>query len=552
VILGRLARLSPSCNEALSVASVIGRDFARESIEGASDLDFDAAGDAIDEGRRSGMIKDDPRGDPRFAHVLIQEAIYEALGRSPRARLHRRVAQWLEKSWPRTRLDEQAPLLAHHWEEAGDAGRAADYYERASVQARERSAYAEAVAHVTRGLELLERLPETPERARRELALQLSLGLSLQIARGLGAPGVERAFARARELCREAGDVRQLFPTLWGLWLYCQQGHDYTASKRLAEELLRLAETTREPGFLLQSQHAAWTTAAVRGELLAAREHIRIGLEIYRPEEHHEQAQRFGSHDPGVCGIYSDAWMLALLGQPDQASRRLREAIELAESLGHPFTRVICRMFAIYVSLTLRDAPGVGEHAGALAAVASELGSALSEPSPTIQWLQGWGLLQGGERAEGVARMREGVEAMLAQNDLFTLPQTLGILCEAYATADQPDEGLALLAKSRAQLDSMGGNYNEAEIQSVRGELLSTQSLQDEAEAAIRQALEVARYQQAGLLELRAATSLGRLLRERGNRDEARSQLSEVYDRFSEGFETPDLEEATALLEELR
>jgi ATP/maltotriose-dependent transcriptional regulator MalT len=148
--------------------------------------------------------------------------------------------------------------------------------------------------------------------------------------------------------------------------------------------------------------------------------------------------------------------------------------------------------------------------------------------------------------------MREGVEAMLAQNDLFTLPQTLGILCEAYATADQPDEGLALLAKSRAQLDSMGGNYNEAEIQRVRGELLSTQSLQDEAEAAIRQALEVARYQQAGLLELRAATSLGRLLRERGNRDEARSQLSEVYDRFSEGFETPDLEEATALLEELR
>jgi predicted ATPase len=161
VILGRLARLSPSCNEALSVASVIGRDFTLEGVERASELDAETLSDAIDEGRKAGMISEGPGGDPRFAHVLLQEAVCEALGRARRARLHRRVAEWFEKTWPQARLDEQAALLAYHWEEAGDAGRAASCYHRASVLARERSAYAEAIAHVTRGLELLERLPDS-------------------------------------------------------------------------------------------------------------------------------------------------------------------------------------------------------------------------------------------------------------------------------------------------------------------------------------------------------------------------------------------------------
>ncbi len=245
--------------------------------------------------------------------------------------------------------------------------------------------------------------------------------------------------------------------------------------------------------------------------------------------------------------------MLALLGYPEQSTKRTGESIALAESLGHPPTRFTSYYGAILVALTLRDAPAVAKHAGALVAAAEESGgSPGNAPPPFFQWLRGWGMFMGGQRAEGIAVMREGVDAMLSTNNLHDLPQTLGILCEAYSSAEQPDEGIALLAKSRAQIDSMGGNYNEAELHRVRGELLRASSGEDDAEAAFRQALEVARHQQARLLELRASVSLARLLQSQRKITGARALLSEIYGWFTEGFDTADLQEAKALLDELR
>ena len=194
----------------------------------------------------------------------------------------------------------------------------------------------------------------------------------------------------------------------------------------------------------------------------------------------------------------------------------------------------------------------MAKHAGALVAAAEEVGGSTGNPPPPfLQWLRGWGMFRGGQRAEGIAVMREGVDAMLSTNNLHDLPQTLGILCEAYAGTEQPDEGLALLAKSRAQIDSMGGNFNEAELHRVRGELLRASSDEDDAEAAFHDALKVARRQQARLLELRATVSLARLLQGQGKRAEARSRLAEIYGWFTEGFDTLDLKDAKALLDEL-
>jgi predicted ATPase len=343
--------------------------------------------------------------------------------------------------------------------------------------------------------------------------------------------------------------VRELFPALWGLWRYYQQGHDYVTALRLAHQLVRLAETTREPDILLQAHHAGWTTRVHHGELSAALEHTRLGLSIYRREKHHPLAQQYGNHDPGVCALSFAAWALALLGYPEQSTKRLREAIDLAESLDHPYTRVACREYALWIALTLRDVSSVGEHVRERARAMGELGNPPGDY--TRGWLDGWEMLQRGETPEGIARMRRGIDAMLAAEELLFLPRTLPVLCEAYAAANQPDQGLAVLARTRPQIDSMGGTLADAELQRVHGVLLRARSDGDEAEAAFRKALEIARSQAARLFELRAAVSLARLLVERGRGKEALALVSEIHDWFTEGFDLVDLLEARALLDEL-
>jgi predicted ATPase len=553
-LMARLDRLD-GAKELAQIGAVLGREFPYELLRAVSEREAAALEDDLERLEAAELLF--RRGAPPhasyvFKHTLVQDAAYQSLFKARRRELHGRTARVLEEHFPDVR-DTHPELLAHHFAEAGLEAEAVDYYGLSGTRAHERSAYDEAAAHLERGLELLASLPATPERAERELAMQLALGLALQVSKGLGDPDVERAFLRARELCRKGGEVRELFPALWGLWLYNMQGHSYRTADRLAEELLRLAETTREPGLLLQAHHAGWNTAQIRGSLRAAREHVLAGLAIYRPEAHHAQTHRFGNHDPGVCGLFNDAWMLALLGHPGQSTKRLEEALALAESLGHPFTRIICRVFAIFITLTLRDPPRVIAHIGGLTAELEALGGLPEKPTPQAVWLQGWGLLQGGRTAEGCARMREGVDAMLALGEPFLLPLALAILCEANAAEGRPDKGLELLAKSRSQIDAMGGNYYEPELHRVRGELLHARADGGEraAEAAFREALEVARRQHARLLELRAATSLARLWQQQGRKDEARELLAPVYDWFTEGFDTRDLKEAKALLDEL-
>jgi class 3 adenylate cyclase/predicted ATPase len=488
-----------------------------------------------------------------FKHALVEETARQSLLRSRRRELHARTARVLER-----RLGEgaevQPELLADHLAEAGQTESAVGYYQQAGDRARERSAYAEAVAHHTRGLELVERLPESAERSARELRLQLALGLSLQVTEGYGSPAVERVFLRARELCREAGQVGELFSALWGLWRYYQQGHDYATALQLTEQLVELAETTREPALLLQAHHAGWTTRVVRGDLSEAEAHVRVGLSIYRREEHHALAQQFGNHDPGVCALGMGGWGLALQGRLDQAEKRAQEAIELADSLAHAYTRVTVRRYAVWIALTLRDAARVMEHVRARLRAAEELGGVPGDHPRFMAWLRGWEMFQSGRISVGLESMREGIEDMLAEDDLLILPLTLPILCEAYAVAGQPDRGLALLDQSRPQLESMGGTYADAELCRVRGELLSRRGVAAarEAEAAFREAIEVAHRQSAGLFELRAAVSLGRALSARGRAVEARELVGDVYARFDEGLDTLDLKEAGELLRALQ
>ena len=215
--------------------------------------------------------------------------------------------------------ETQPELLAHHYTEAGLIAQAIPYWQRAGQRAIERSANVEAISHLTKGLELLQTLPDTPERAQQELTLQIALGTPLMATKGFAAPEVERVYARALELCQQVGDTPQLFPALWGSWVFYNMRGELQTSRELAARLLSLAQSAQDAALLLEAHHALWFTSFFCGELTAARAHSEQGIALYDRQQHHSLTLLYGGHDPGVCCRDAGTLVLWLLGYPDQA-----------------------------------------------------------------------------------------------------------------------------------------------------------------------------------------------------------------------------------------
>lgn len=216
----------------------------------------------------------------------------------------------------------------------------------AGQRAVERSAHTEAIRHLSKGLDLLKTLPGTPERDQHELTLQLALGTALQATKGIGAPETGATYARARELCRQISETPRLFPVLFNLWFYSNAQGEYMAAAALGRQLLNLAEQGQDAALFLEAHHATWTTAFGQGNFVLAREHLEQGHAIYHPQKHHAHAFLYGGHDPGVCGRGQEAWVLWMLGYPDQALKRTQESLALACELSHPMSLAIALSFA--------------------------------------------------------------------------------------------------------------------------------------------------------------------------------------------------------------
>ena len=210
------------------------------------------------------------------------------------------------------------------------------YLREAGTKALSRSANLEAVAYFTRALEVVETLPLNDEREKQELALLLALGPALQSTKGFGAPEIEPVYLRARELCQQIGETSQLFPVLWGLWLFYLQRAELQTARDLATQLFSLAQYLRDTALLLQAHHALWATSFFLGELTLARAHSEHGIDLYDSQQHRVLAFLYGGHDPGVCCRDFGALALWLLGYPDQALKRSHDALALAEELSHP------------------------------------------------------------------------------------------------------------------------------------------------------------------------------------------------------------------------
>jgi predicted ATPase len=337
--MARLDRLGPA-KEVIQVGAVIGSEFSYEVLHAVHPIPDEDLQDAIRSATDAELVY--VRGIPpdaayQFKHALIRDAAYEALLRSRRKELHSQIAEVLRLQFSE-RIASAPELLAHHYTEAGLIDQAIPCWQRAGQRAIERSANIEAISHLTKGLELVELLPEGAERIQQELTLQTILGPAFIAAKGYAAPEVERTFSRARELCNRVGDTVQLFSALYGLWWFNFVAAKLETARGQAEELLEFAEKQGDPVLLLTAHRALGYTLYDVGEFSSACAQFAEGMAIYGTQ-FHSQAVRYGGTDPGVGCLCFSAMALWYRGYPDQALERTNEALRLAQGLSHPINR---------------------------------------------------------------------------------------------------------------------------------------------------------------------------------------------------------------------
>jgi predicted ATPase len=550
-LMARLDRL-PMVREVAQLGSVLGREFAYEMLQALAAVEESTLQDRLGQLVGAELLYQrgrPPRAKYMFKHALIQDAAYASLLKRTRHQYHQQIAQMLEAEFPET-VEAEPELVAHHYTEAGLNEQAFGYWLQAGKRAAQRSANVEAINHLTKGLEVLMTLPDTLERARQELDLQTTLGPVLMAVKGQSSQDTERAYARARELCQQVGETPQLFPVLHGLFRFYMVRAELQTTRDLAEQLLSLAQRAEDPALLLEAHRVMGQTMFWLGELAASRAHLEQGMALYDPQQHRSHAFVYGQ-DPGVACRSFAVRAIWVLGYPDQALQNIDEALNQAQELTHPFSLVYALAMATVVHSFRREAQAVQERAEAVIAVSTEHGFPFWLAFGMI--LRGWVFTAQGRGAEGIAQIHQGLAAYRATGAEVDTPYFLSLLAEAYGKVGQPEEGLSVLVKALAIVDSTGGRHWEAELHRQKGELLLMQKGQKvgEAEECFQKALDIARRQQAKSFELRAAMSLSRLWQQQGKQEEAHQLLAEIYGWFTEGFDTADLKEAKVLLEEL-
>jgi predicted ATPase len=488
-----------------------------------------------------------PQATYLFKHALIQDAAYQSLLKSTRQQYHQRIAQVLEARFPEI-CETQPELLAQHYTEAGAMAQAIPYWQQAGHRAIERSANLEAIGHLTKGLEVLITLPDTPDRIRQELDMQTALGLALRAIHGWSAPEAAQAYTRARELCQQVGDTPHLYKVLFGLWTSSVVRPEFQTAHELGEQLLRLGQNASDPMLLLQAHGVLGATLLFMGAFAPARTHLEHVLALYNPQQHRSHTLLYGQ-DPGATSLSWAALALWYLGYPDQALQVGQQAVTLAQELSHPYSLVFALESMAEISQFHRETQRTQEWAEALMALSTEQRFAFWLVSGKM--LRSWALAEQGQGEEGIVQIREGLATWQAMGEALYQPRFRALLAELYGNMGQPEVGLTVLAEVLAEVHTKGLCYYEAELYRLKGMLLQAMGGSGEAEACFHQALDVARRQQAKSWELRAATNLARLWQQQGKRAEAHELLAPIYGWFTEGFDTTDLRDAQTLLNTL-
>ena len=550
-LMARLDRLV-TAKAVAQYAAVIGRQFPYGLLQAVSQLD-----EAMLQHELRRLVEAEivyqrgvpPQATYTFKHALIQDTAAQSLLKSTRQQYHQRIAQVLEAHFPET-AESQPELLAHHYTEANLPEKGIHYWYKAGQRASERSASTEAISHLRTGLALLQTLTHTRERTRQELALQTALGQALIAARGYASAEVEDVYRHARALSLEADDPVEHVRALMVLYAVSFVRANHEAVHALTGELLQLRQTIQDPLALMQSYTQEGQSLLYQGQFARARTHLEHGIALYRPQRYVPSAYFFGHH-PFLHNLGSLALVLWVLGEPERAVQHGAQMLSFAHELSHPFSFAFALSLQALLHHLRRETSLVQDQAATLVTVSTEHGFPFR-----VAWgnmLLGWAMVERGAGQAGMTRIEEGITAYRATGAKTLSAVWLGLCAEAYGTLGQREEGLAVLIEALRAVEETGEHFYEAELYRLQGELLLSQSQDNQAEAKtyFQHAISIAQSQQAKSWELRAATSLARLWQQQGKRQEAHDLLTPVYNWFTEGFDTADLKDAKALLDEL-
>jgi predicted ATPase len=487
-----------------------------------------------------------PESEYRFKHALIQEAAYENLLKSRRQVLHRRVGETLRDKFAATAAAEPE-LLAHHFTQAGLTEAATEWWGKAGHRSLERSALVEAVGQLQKGLALVANLPQGVTRMQHELDLQIALGKAMIATKGYAAPETGEAFNRARSLCEQLDSPPQLVTVLHGQWACLLLAGDLALARSRAEELLTLGTERNDPVWTVMGCRISGVTCFWLGELIAARDYLEQGLLLYDPA-HHARYAELTVDDTHVVMLTYLAATLLCLGYLDQARAKRDAALAEARLLSRAFTLAHSLSMATEAEAIVVGPSGALLHADGLVSLTER--QSISYFSARAMAYQGWCLTMLGQPEKGMTQLTRGLAAYRAQG-LLHVPTDLTLLADAYCKVQQPQNGLQQIVEAISVTDRTQARYYEAEMHRVRGELFLSMHDDGAAEASFRKAINAAQHQSAKTWELRAAMSMARLWRDQGKAQQARELLAPVYGWFTEGFDTRDLKDAKALLEEL-
>jgi tetratricopeptide (TPR) repeat protein len=473
----QLERLSTQEQRVLEVASVAGAEFSAAAVAAGLETTVEVVEEQCTElARREQFLcvqgtAEWPDGAVAtqygFRHALYQEVLYDRIPASRRQHLHQRIGEREEQAYGK-QTREIAAELAVHFERGRDYQRAIHYLQQADQNAMQRSAHQEAIDLLTKGLELLKTLPDTPERVRQELRLQVALTSSLQAIKGFAAAELERACARVQKLCQQVEDIPLRLLALVGLNSFYLARAEYQMSYEIGEQLLRLAQDRQDPAIQMGAP-MIWGMALLwLGELLSAHTHLEQVLalhDLHQPRS--VLTPLFPDHKVAVLPYL--AFLLEVLGYPDQARQKNHEVLTLAQGPTHPFSLAYVLVWTTYLHHVREEGSLVQERAGALIALSQEQGFA--QMLATGLLMQGWALAKQGQVEQGIAQIRQGLAARKATGAEMMRSYFLAVLAEAYGQAGQPEEGLAVLAEALALVDKTGERFYESELYRLYGEL---------------------------------------------------------------------------------
>jgi predicted ATPase len=547
-LLARLDRLA-SVRMVAQIGAAIGREFSYELLRAVSHLPEDELQTSLARLVASELVfrgGTPPEAVYSFKHALVQDAAHGSLLRSTRQQLHAQIAEALEAHSPEL-MDSQPELLALHYAEAGLGEKSVAYWGKAGRRSVARSAMAEAAAQFQKGLDQLTLLPDNRERQRQQLEFWSALGAVLQAVKGVGASEMGHAYSRARERWEQLGSPSEFLHVPYGQSRYHMYRGELDLALRLDEDLLRLSRQRDDSAGLVLGHFSTGRNLFIGGGFSSSRSHLEEVLALYDPNSHGWLA------DDAVIHPQNDAqaflgYVLFCLGFPDQALARSSAAIAEARRLVHPPSLAASLTMGSRLLSLVGDNAALEERADELIAIATEQGFPYWRAMGTI--FRGWVKVKNGDVTEGMSLLRCGSSAFRATGSEMFVPHHIGLLAVACEIAGQVEEALTLLNDALQIAERTGECWFAAELNRHKGQLLQ-QGHPEAAEELYRKALSIAEEQEAKLWELRAAVSLARLRRDQGRHAEARDLLAPVYGWFTEGFDTPDLKEAKALLDEL-